>query len=416
MSLVDSLGKMYRRKPDGAKSRRKSSGSVRKILDEEVDSVSADSSVLSEYGEGDFADQDMVVLPVLGRAAAAQHHRRLLLLLLTGLVVLALIAGWALQRDSSFAGQLAATGQSLMQSQRLAKSVTQAVTGHSNAFAEVTESAKLLADNFEVLQKGVAAQAFEPQVNAIAELVQRAENSASIVTEQQQTLIQVGAALRTISAQSEKLVEVAETVFALKQEQNAPVTEMLAAAELVTLTQRIGNAANEFRAADSTSAENASNFRMAKDLGTFKEIAQGLLDGDNERRLTAARDARARAQIGDMLRQYEQMRTQISAVAGGIQALRGARAAQDQILADSEPLRSQLEALQVKLLERSGVKLGLFAGVVLVGLFVLLCGVGIFRVQLLDSRNRQAAAEVLQRDARRPSRHFAPYERVAIGG
>ena len=49
----------------------------------------------------------------------------------------------------------------------------------------------------------------------------------------------------------------------------------------------------------------------------------------------------------------------------------------------------------------TGLGAGQFAALALAGLFVLLCGVGISRVQLMDSRTRQAAAELQQRDAKR---------------
>ena len=43
----------------------------------------------------------------------------------------------------------------------------------------------------------------------------------------------------------------------------------------------------------------------------------------------------------------------------------------------------------------------LIAALALAALFVLACGVGISRVQLLDSRGRQTAAESQQKDAKR---------------
>ena len=66
---------------------------------------------------------DMVTLPVLGQAPAGTQQKRLLALLAAGVLALALIAGWVLQQVDRGAQQLAATGQTLMQSQRLAKSV-----------------------------------------------------------------------------------------------------------------------------------------------------------------------------------------------------------------------------------------------------------------------------------------------------
>ncbi len=79
-------------------------------------------------------DNELITLPVLGSATAAAHQRRLLALLAVGVVALGVIAAWVLRQADQSAQQLAATGQSLMQSQRLAKSVSQALVGSPQAF------------------------------------------------------------------------------------------------------------------------------------------------------------------------------------------------------------------------------------------------------------------------------------------
>ena len=55
------------------------------------------------------------------------------------------------------------------------------------------------------------------------------------------------------------------------------------------LTQRIGKSANEFQTMEGVSPE--AVFLLGKDLNSFKEIAQGMLDGSPELRLAATKDA-----------------------------------------------------------------------------------------------------------------------------
>ncbi len=83
-----------------------------------------------------------------------------------------------------------------------------------------------------------------------------------------------------------------------------------------------------------------------------------------------------------------------ASILSNLQGLVAAREAQNSIIADSEPLRTQLENLQQKLSEQAGISAGQMAILVILGLFVVACGVGISRVQLLDSRQRQALATV----------------------
>src|SRR5690606_6777626 len=240
---------------------------------------------------------------------------------------------------------------------------------------------------------------YGPQLDALLPKIDQAERNAQAVLAQTQILTQVGDALRTINRQSSDLLEVAETVSSLKLQQNAPAAEISAAGQLVMLTQRIGKSANEFQTMEGVSPE--AVFLLGKDLNSFKEIAQGLLDGSPELRLGATRDPQTREQLEALIKLYEQTRTQASDILGNLTGVVSARAAQSAIIAASEPLRRQLEGLQSKLSAQTGVGGGQLAALALAGLFVIFCGVGISRVQLLDSRGRQAAAEAQQRDAKR---------------
>ena len=149
MSVVNPFGKLFNRKPadpdaelNPADLAQHPAGGL--LADayqtDGMASVQGDPGDAAQYPEGEFADEDLVSLPLLGRATTAVHQRRLLMLLGVGLVVLALIVGWVLQQANRSAQQLTATGQSLMQSQRLAKSVSQALVGSPQAFPEVVES------------------------------------------------------------------------------------------------------------------------------------------------------------------------------------------------------------------------------------------------------------------------------------
>nr|WP_295942471.1 methyl-accepting chemotaxis protein [uncultured Acidovorax sp.] len=423
MSVVNQFGKLFNRKPatpdTGAATGATDDGQdllATGALDgsqlrdsyqaEAMNSVQGDPDDYTPELTAPEAEEDLISLPLLGRSTAAGHQRRLLALLAVGVVVLALIAGWVLQQADRSAQQLAATGQSLMQSQRLAKSVSQALVGSPQAFPDVVESSGVLARNVRALNSGdnelgvqSLGEPFKPDLDAVNPLMERAERNASVVMGQQKILTQVGDALRTINRQSSDLLEIAETVSSLKLQQNAPAAEISAAGQLVMLTQRIGKSANEFQTMEGVSPE--AVFLLGKDLNSFKEIAQGLLEGSPELRLSATKDAQTREQLEALIKLYEQTRTQASAILGNLQGLVSAREAQSAIIADSEPLRRQLEGLQSKLSAQTGLGAGQFAALALAGLFVLLCGIGISRVQLLDSRGRQAAAENQQRDAKR---------------
>ena len=434
MSVVNQFGKLFNRKPEesdtglgadviGGGQNVLTTGSIEgntmreSYQTDAMNSVQGDPDGVSSELSTTDADEDLISLPLLGSNTAAGHQRNLLALLAIGVVLLALIAGWVLRQADRSAQQLAATGQSLMQSQRLAKSVSQALVGSPQAFPYVVESSGVLARNVRALNSGDSelgveslGEQFKSDLEGTTPLMESAERNAGVVMGQQKILMQVGDALRTINRQSSDLLEIAETVSSLKLQQNAPAAEISAAGQLVMLTQRIGKSANELQTMEGVSPE--AVFLLGKDLNSFKEIAQGLLDGSPELRLTATKDAQTREQLEALIKLYEETRTQASAILGNLQGLVSAREAQSSIISDSEPLRRQLEGLQDKLSSQTGLGAGQFAALALAGLFVLLCGIGISRVQLLDSRGRQAAAEE-QKDAKRREQEAKRQEQEA---
>jgi twitching motility protein PilJ len=169
-------------------------------------------------------------------------------------------------------------------------------------------------------------------------------------------------------------------------------------------------------------------FLLGKDLNSFKEIAQGLLDGSPELRLAGSKDEQTRERLDALMKLYEQTRTQAGAILGNLQGLVSAREAQAAIIADSEPLRRSLEDLQGKLSAQTGLGAGHLAALAISAVFAILCAVGLAYVQLQDSRKRQVVAEQQRLEAeqpgagsqarqrRQPGGHFAVDERIADSG
>jgi twitching motility protein PilJ len=339
---------------------------------------------------------ELISVPLLGRRTIVTHQRILFILLALSLVVLGSVAGFAVTQADKVAQQVAGTGQSLMQSQRLAKAVSQALVGSAQAFPDVKESADVLARTVRGLATGderlqPLSEEFKPELDKITPMMERAEQNAGVVMGQQKILTQVGAALRAINRQSSDLLEIAETVSALKLQQGAAASELSAAGQLVMLTQRIGKSANEFLTMEGVSQE--AVFLLGKDLNSFKEIAQGLLEGSPDLRLAAARDPQTRERLDALLKLYEQTRSQAGAILGNLQGLVAAREAQGAIIADSEPLRRSLEELQVKLSAQTGLGLGALIALGIAAAFAIACSIGLAYVQLQDSRKRQSVAE-----------------------
>ena len=348
---------------------------------------------------------DLLGLPLLGRRTLGQHQKILVVLLAIAVLVLGVVTFLALKQADRVAQQVAATGQSLMQSQRLAKSVSQALIGSAQAFPDVRESSDVLALTVRGLKSGdeslrlsAVNDDLQVDVEKVTPFMQRAEKNAQIVMSQQNILTQVGTALRTINRQSSDLLEIAETVASLKLQQNSAPAEISAAGQLVMLTQRIGKSANEFLTMEGVSPE--AVFLLGKDLNSFKEIGQGLLDGSPELRLAGSKDPQTRERLEALMTLYEQTRVQAGAILGNLQGLVSAREAQGVIITHSEPLRRDLEDLQGKLSSETGLSASALAMLVAAAVMALLCAAGLARLQVRDSQQRQAVAEGQRQDAK----------------
>ncbi len=422
MSVIDQINKLLGKNASPSPAEEIPQGGTNASADAPDDMFQAvESGQLStgEYADSKFAagspglDEvdraragDLLSLPLLGERTTVQHQRLLAILLGAALVVLTAVTFYSLNQADKVAQQVAATGQSLMQSQRLAKSVSQALVGSPQAFPDVKESADVLAKTVRGLQSGDPAlrlvavgQEEMGDVDRALPLVERAEKNASTVVAQQKILTQVGTALRTINRQSSDLLEIAETISSLKLQQNAPSADISASGQLVMLTQRIGKSANEFVTMEGVSPE--AVFLLGKDLNSFKEIGQGLLDGSPELRLAGSKDAQTRERLEALLKLYEETRSQAGAILGNLQGIVSAREAQASIIADSEPLRRILEDLQGKLSLQTGLGAGAVTLLLLSALLALIFAGGLAYVQLQDSRQRQGVAEGQRLDAER---------------
>lgn len=366
---------------------------------------------LQSVQNSDFLDahalleQDNITLPIFGTGSVNSHQRKLLVILAISGMALVGSFGWVLRENDRAAQQVAATGQALMQAQRVAKSGTQALLGVPHAFIELKNSVQVFASNARGLAQGDAAlnlvpvkESYQADVQAMLKQAETTEKNAKAVLKQEDVLIKVAQALRNVNQQSSALLDLSETVGSLLMQDKIIREEIEAITQMGMLTQRIGKSANEFQSIEGVNPE--AVFLLGKDLNTFQEIVKGLLTGNEELGLPGTANPQARQQLATLLAQYEATRTDAETILSNLQGLVSAREAQSAVVSDSEPLREKLEALQQRLSADAGVGLVQLAVLGGLALIVLLSGIGIARVALLDSRQRQQQAEQQQREAR----------------
>ena len=349
------------------------------------------------------ADAEGSGIPLIGHRPQAEQQKILGAIFGLGLIGVLLLAVIAFFSASTGSAQVAASGQALMQSQRLAKSVSQAMVGTPSAFPEVKESSEVLARNVRSLKTGdgdVPQAPFSVQeaLDTVLPLVDRAEKGAKTVLEQQKALTDVGQALRTINRQSFDLLEAVEAILAVRLGQRDATTgEVTALSQLGMLSQRIGKSATEFLTVEGIKAE--AIYLLDRDLKTFADLAKGLVDGGGPQNFPGFRDPQLRDRMQVLLRNYQETSARGQLILANLPGATAARDAQNEIIVDSEPMRRNLERVQSELEAKAGLGFGTVTLLLLSSLLVIAGVYGLVKLNLSDRLQRASAAEERSREA-----------------
>src|SRR5205085_1205271 len=111
----------------------------------------------------------------------------------------------------------------------------------------------------------------------------KTERNATLVIREEPNLVALGAAVRAINDNNPALLEIADEVAALSVQSGASVRQNAIAGQLVMLTQRMAKNANAMLAGDVVDPEVA--FLLGKDSNTFRDLLQGLLQGNEALRM-----------------------------------------------------------------------------------------------------------------------------------
>lgn len=373
----------------------------------------AESTTLSEFETQmpiDHATElrnqvDMVTLPLLGSGRASKHRRGLTLLLALSVFALIACLVYLFWESSTSIKREAALGQSLTQSERMAKAANLAIMGSKGSMEELKQSANVLDLQYHGLTQGndelgvrALDSGYKDLIDSLDPEVERSLGNAKVILDRSDVLEKTNAASEEINKRSSDLLELAETIVAIKLEEGAPQEEIAKVGELVMLTQRISKSTSELLTVQGQSPEGV--FLLGKDLSAFRTTAEALLDGDEDLNLTAEQDLQMRERLDALLQLFSSTEKDARLVLDNLQNLVSARKAQNDIFASSEGIRDKLEKLQARVSEKSGfglvplVVLGTLIG--LIGLFSWLFS----KLQLSETRNRQKLAEIQSQEAK----------------
>jgi twitching motility protein PilJ len=346
-----------------------------------------------------------------GRATGAAEWSigRKLKLLVTLLALLLLIDAGVVIYDARQATfntlYVAAVGKIRMLSQRLAKAAQQASQGNREAFKQLRESRDEFSTLVNLLASGGLSGGVSlpptpalvrPKLADLEREWQKTERNAGLVIREEPNLVALGAAVRAINDNNPALLELADEVSALAVQAGATARQNAVAAQLVMLTQRMAKNANAMLAGDVVDPEVA--FLLGKDSNTFRDLLQGLLEGNDGMRIARISDGDVRNKLGELQAAFKDYQAAVSRILGNMQRLVNAKRATRDMFNDSETLLGSAEQLAnayEDLLTQRKFHFIAMAAISLLALAVLLL---IGKVYIDESRRRAEQSERQNRE------------------
>jgi twitching motility protein PilJ len=347
-------------------------------------------------------------LPLLGRLPLRKQLAVLFPIIASSLLLAFMFMWLDANQSASVGTQARLVGDSLMHTQRLAKAAPVAVRGQADALRQLADSRGKLAEALAVLMAGgtigersvdAVAPELQPAVQKLAELWKRSEQAAAALQQQQPVLASVATAARAILEATPGLSDLAEQAVQLKTASGAPGSEVAAAAQLVWLNQRVARQVAQLTGPEGVNAELA--FALGRDTAALREGIDALLAGSEARRLSPAREGELRARLVELRNGFADLAKPIASLLADLPRLQSARAAEQRIGLDSEPLRGALLELQSRL---AGEQAGRAINQGIAALFLLtavLAGIALGLVYYGDVDRRAAEADLQRAQAER---------------
>jgi twitching motility protein PilJ len=324
--------------------------------------------------------------------------------LIAALVALLLIDAavvWHDARQGTFGTiYIATVGKIRMLSQRLAKAAQQASQGNVEAFKQLRDSRDEFAAQMKLLLAGGDAAgvalpptspAVRPALEALDAKWKKNERNAGLVIAEQSNLLNLGRSVRAINVSNPALQELADEVAALSVQSGGSARQNAHTAQLMMLTQRMAKNANAMLAEAVIDPE--VSFLLGKDVNSFRDILQGLLQGSEALRLQRVADPELRGKLAEMDIAFREYQRAVASILGNQQPLVNAKRASFDLFKDSEDLLSAAESLNSAYeAELGGRRLNtiVLAVVSLLALAVLLL---IGKAYLANSRRRAEESE-----------------------
>lgn len=292
-------------------------------------------------GLRNLSDKEPGTVPIIGHMPIERQY----LITVSALAIFLVLAVATLIYNTVLVGRnseyVATSTEMQMLSQRIAKSAQQAALGNTAAFKQLDESEKQFDKSLKRLingGKGLPASpaSIQPTLKTLSKAWDPTEKAIDLILKQEKKLSELNRSVAVINTNNIQLLELAEQVTGLLTQSGAPLREVSIASQLVMLTQRLAKNANTLLSSDVIDPEVA--FLLGKDVNTFQEILDGLINGSEELRLAAIRDPDTRDKLDELNVAFKELSGQSNKILQSMQDLVNSKQAGRSIFVGSDEL------------------------------------------------------------------------------
>ncbi len=303
------------------------------------------------------------------------------------------------QKSNYSATYIARSGKLRTLSQRLAKSALQATYGNVAALKQLRESRDEFSETVKLLSEGgpvgdinlppTSASAREALDKLIQEWT-KTEKNATVVVNETQTLLGLGAAVRNINGRNSTLSDLAEELAALTVPSAPSTRQSIVAGEIMVLTQRIAKNANIMLGGDTIDPEVA--FLLSKDTNTFRENLLSLINGKENPRTLPITNPEAKAKLAELDTAFKEYLRSITEILGNSQAQVKAKQAARDVFVASDALLAASDGLVAAYEEEQRHRAG-YIWLVIVSMLAVAALILAIALYVADSRRRVEISE-----------------------
>ncbi len=285
-------------------------------------------------------------LPVIGHLPIVQQFQVLGVLMVTFLVFAALLVFLDGRTTSQGAASGATATEMQMLSQRLSRGTALASQGQASAFPTLKDSRERFRADLEALQSGGTVKGVSLDVSqddAVTKLLQdiktrwdKVDVSAGRVLDNQQSLTTLAKGLENINIGNNAILELAQQAAQQVGQGGGSLREIEFTNQLAVLSQRIAKNANALASSEEIDPEVA--FLLGKDVGTFRDILNGLMKGGDALRLAGVKSEDARATLAELQKRFAAYDAGVGAILQNMNRLVAAKQAARGINSESEAL------------------------------------------------------------------------------